>query len=90
MQEAATATPNPSPPQTGNPAGRSKTGNKIEAFFNQENIATLVVAVIIGVAVILPLVALFINSFLVLDSSGWDTEWGFDNYIEMVTDRIIP
>ena len=50
----------------------------------------MVVALIIGIAVILPLIALIINSFLVLDDSGWDTEWGFDNYLLMVTDRIIP
>lgn len=90
MQEAATATPSAGPRNSGANERRSKTGNQIKAFFNQENVATLVVALIIGIAVILPLVALFINSFLVLDSSGWDTEWGFGNYVEMVTDRIIP
>ena len=90
MQEAATATPNAAPQNSVANTRRSKTGNQIKAFFNQENVATLVVALIIGIAVILPLVALFINSFLVLDSSGWDTEWGFGNYVEMVTDRIIP
>ena len=90
MQEVATVATGPEPQMTGGPPRRSKAENRIRALFNQENIATMVVALIIGIAVILPLIALFINSFLVLDDSGWDTEWGFDNYLLMVTDRIIP
>ena len=90
MQEVATVATGPEPQTTGGPPRRSKAENRIRALFNQENIATMVVALIIGIAVILPLIALFINSFLVLDDSGWDTEWGFDNYLLMVTDRIIP
>ena len=90
MQEVATVATGPEPQSAGGPPRRSKAENRIRALFNQENIATMVVALIIGIAVILPLIALFINSFLVLDDSGWDTEWGFDNYLLMVTDRIIP
>ena len=90
MQEAATEMSDRGPEQIGDPERRSRMGNRIKAFLNQENIATLVVALIIAIAVILPLFALFVNSFLVLDSSGWDTEWGFDNYVTMVTDRVIP
>ena len=90
MQEVATVATGPEPQRTGGPPRRSKAENRIRALFNQENIATMVVALVIGIAVILPLIALFINSFLVLDDSGWDTEWGFDNYLLMVTDRIIP
>jgi len=87
MQEAVTATADTSPNST---APRSKAENRIRALFNQENVATMIVALIIGIAVILPLFALLVNSFLVLDDAGWDTEWGFDNYVTMVTDRIIP
>lgn len=60
------------------------------SLFTQESVATLVVSVIVGAAVIVPLVVLFISSFLVLDDFGFDTEWGFGNYVTMVTDRVIP
>ncbi|NND48928.1 MAG: iron ABC transporter permease, partial [Rhizobiales bacterium] len=59
-------------------------------LFTQENIATLIVSLIIAVAVILPLLTLFVSSFLVLDPMGWDTKWGFDNYERLFTDRVIP
>ena len=39
---------------------------------------------------IVPLVVLFVSSFKVLDPLGWDTTWGFGNYVTMFTDRIIP
>lgn len=60
------------------------------SLFTQETMLTMVVSIIVGAAVILPLLALFIASFQVLDESGFDTTWGFDNYYVMVTDRIIP
>ncbi len=60
------------------------------SLFTQESVATLVVSVIVGAAVIVPLVVLFISSFLVLDEFGFDTEWGMGNYLEMFTDRVIP
>ncbi len=65
-------------------------GNRLRGMFTQENIVTMVVSLIIGVAVILPLCALLVSSFLVLDPLGWDTEWGFDNYVTLFTDQVIP
>ena len=70
------------------PSGRWS--NKLEALFTQENIITIVVSIIVGVAVILPLITLVISSFLVLDDLGFDTEWGFGNYVTIVTDPVIP
>lgn len=64
--------------------------NRLRAGMTQENIATLIVSLIVGVAVILPLLTLFVSSFLVLDESGFDTTWGFENYVVMFTDRVIP
>ena len=64
--------------------------NRLEALFTQENIITIVVSIIVGVAVILPLITLVISSFLVLDDLGFDTEWGFGNYVTIVTDPVIP
>jgi iron(III) transport system permease protein len=31
-----------------------------------------------------------VSSFLVLDDMGFDTEWGFENYTLLYTDRVIP
>ena len=59
-------------------------------FLTQETIVTIVVGLIVAVAVILPLITLFVSSFLVLDDMGFDAEWGFGNYTTMFTDRIIP
>ena len=56
----------------------------------QENIITVVVSLIVAGAVILPLCTLFISSFLVLDDLGFSTTWGFDNYVTLVTDQVIP
>ncbi len=69
---------------------RSRTNNRLRAMLTQENIITLVVAIIVAGAVVVPLAVLFVSSFKVLDPLGWDTTWGFGNYVEMVTDRIIP
>ena len=71
-------------------AGRSKIANRLRGLLTQENVATMVVSLIVGVAVILPLFTLLVSSFLVLDPLGWDTEWGFDNYVTLFTDRVIP
>ena len=60
--------------------------NRLRAVFTQENITTIVVSLIVAVAVVLPLVTLFVSSFLVLDDLGFDTEWGFGNYVTLVTD----
>ena len=59
-------------------------------MLTQENLITAVVSLIVAAAVIIPLVVLFVSSFKVLDPLGWDTTWGFDNYVVMFTDRIIP
>ena len=71
-------------------AGRLNLANRLRGLLTQENVATMVVSFIVGVAVILPLCTLLISSFLVLDPLGWDTEWGFDNYVTLFTDRVIP
>ncbi len=47
-----------------------------QAIFTQETIVTSVASLVVGIAVILPLLALILNSFLVLDDLGFDTEWG--------------
>ena len=60
------------------------------SLITQESVSTLVVSVIVGAAVLLPLFALVVSSFLVLDSGGFDTAWGLDNYRTLFTDRIIP
>jgi len=59
------------------------------SLVTQETIATTVASLVVGAAVILPLIALVFNSFLVLDSSGFGTEWGLKNYRVMFQDRII-
>ena len=59
-------------------------------FMTQETIVTVLVGLIVAIAVILPLITLFVSSFLVLDDMGFDAEWGFGNYTTMFTDRIIP
>ena len=60
------------------------------SLFTQESVATIVVSVIVAAAVLLPLFALVVSSFQVMDSSGFDTTWGLDNYRTLYTDRIIP
>ena len=65
-------------------------GNLIRGMFTQENILTLSVSLIVAIAVILPLMTLFVSSFLVLDESGFDTEWGLENYRLLFTDQVIP
>lgn len=58
-------------------------------LFTQEAIATTIISVIVVLAVVLPLIALVVNSFLVLDDQGFDTEWGLENYYEMYDDPVI-
>ena len=69
---------------------RSRLNNRLRSMVTQENIITAIVALIVAGAVIVPLAVLFVSSFRVLDPLGWDTAWGFGNYVEMFTDRIIP
>ena len=60
------------------------------SLITQETVATTIVSIIIAAAVLLPLFTLVVSSFRVLDSEGFDTTWGLDNYRVMFTDRIIP
>lgn len=69
---------------------RSAWANRFRALWTQENVATMVVSIIVGGAVIVPLGVLLVSSFLVLDPLGWDTTWGFGNYVTLFTDRVIP
>ena len=69
---------------------RARMGNRLRGLFTQENVATMAVSLVVGVAVVLPLITLLVSSFRVLDPLGWDTTWGFENYVVMVTDRVIP
>lgn len=60
------------------------------SLVTQESVATVVVSIIVAAAVILPLLVLIVSSFRVLDSGGFDTTWGLDNYRTLYTDRVIP
>jgi len=59
-------------------------------LLTQESIATIMVSVIVAAAVLLPLFALIVSSFQVIDPSGFGATWGLDNYRTLYTDRIIP
>ena len=72
------------------PALQAPATSRWRSMVTQESMATLVVSVIVAAAVILPLFVLIVSSFQVLDSGGFDTTWGFDNYKTLFTDRIIP
>ncbi len=69
---------------------RPPTTSRLRSLFTQESVATLIVSVIVAAAVILPLFTLVVSSFQVLDSGGFDTTWGLDNYKTLFTDRVIP
>src|SRR5579872_4718731 len=60
------------------------------SLVTQESVATIVVSLIVAAAVILPLLVLVISSVRVLDTGGFDTTWGLDNYKTLYTDRVIP
>jgi iron(III) transport system permease protein len=60
------------------------------SLLTQETIATTIVSIIVGAAVLVPLFTLIVSSFLVLDPLGFDTAWGLDNYKALFTDRVIP
>ena len=63
--------------------------SRLRAMLTQETIATLVVSVIVGAAVLLPLFTLIVSSFQVMDADGFDTTWGFANYTSVLNDRVI-
>ena len=69
--------------------GVSRRQNWWRGLFTQENITTTVVSLIVGVPVILPIIALIVSSFLVLDDLGFDTEWGLQNYRDIFEGRVI-
>ncbi|MPZ56250.1 MAG: ABC transporter permease subunit [Rhizobiales bacterium] len=71
-------------------AADAPTTSRWRSLITQESVATLIVSVLVGAAVLLPLFTLVVSSFLVLDPGGFDTAWGFDNYKTLFTDRIIP
>jgi len=71
-------------------ASQAPTSSRWGSLFTQETVATAVVSVLVGAAVLLPLFTLVISSFLVLDPLGFDTTWGLDNYRQLFTDRVIP
>jgi iron(III) transport system permease protein len=53
-------------------------------LFTQENIVTTAVALLVGAAVFLPLFALIVASFRVLDEMGFSAQWGFGNYEQIL------
>ncbi|MBI3129200.1 MAG: iron ABC transporter permease [Candidatus Tectomicrobia bacterium] len=59
------------------------------SLLTQETLVTTIASLVVGAAVILPLGALVLNSFRVLDDSGFGTAWGLDNYQALFHDRII-
>ena len=59
------------------------------SLVTQENVITSVVAVIVAAAVFLPLFALVVSSFSVLDDFGFSAVWGLGNYREMARIPII-
>jgi iron(III) transport system permease protein len=71
-------------------AGRVRRIGRWRSRLDQETVATLAVSAVIAAAVLLPLLALVVSSFQVMDPLGFDTTWGLDNYRTLVTDRIIP
>jgi iron(III) transport system permease protein len=62
---------------------------RLGALFSQENLITGLVSLAVAAAVLLPIGALVISSFLVLDDLGFGTEWGFGNYREMFRGHVI-
>ncbi len=71
-------------------AAAAPSASRWRSLVTQESVATIVVSIVVGAAVLLPLFTLVVSSFQVLDSSGFDTTWGLDNYRTLFTDRVIP
>ena len=71
-------------------AVQRRAASRWRSLLTQESIATVVVSVVVAAAVILPLLTLVVSSFQVIDSSGFDSTWGFANYTKLFTDRVIP
>jgi iron(III) transport system permease protein len=71
-------------------AAEAPISSRWRSLITQESVATAIVAIVVGAAVLLPLFTLVVSSFLVLDPLGFDTTWGLDNYRTLFTDRVIP
>ena len=71
-------------------ADPSRRWSYLRNFFQAENSITMVVSILVMAMVLIPLGALIVGSFLVLDDLGFNTEWGFENYREMFQGHVIP
>jgi iron(III) transport system permease protein len=71
-------------------AAEAPAQSRWRSLLTQETIATTIVSIIVGAAVLVPLFTLVVSSFLVLDPLGFDTTWGLANYKALFTDRVIP
>jgi iron(III) transport system permease protein len=63
--------------------------DRLRSLVTQESIATIIVSIIVAAAVLLPLFTLVVASFQVMDTSGFSTTWGLDNYTALFNDRVI-
>ena len=54
-----------------------------------ETVTNTAVSLLVAAMVLLPLLALVVSSFLVLDDLGFGTEWGLANYREMFQGHVI-
>ncbi|MBI4251791.1 MAG: iron ABC transporter permease [Candidatus Tectomicrobia bacterium] len=75
--------------QTLSPSVAVSRPNRWRSLLSQESLITSIASLVVGAAVILPLLTLVISSFLVLDSSGFSADWGLENYRLLLHDRII-
>ncbi|MGH8635651.1 MAG: hypothetical protein ACREUZ_00795, partial [Burkholderiales bacterium] len=63
------------------PAGPARAhAARWRSLFTQENVVTSIVAIVVGAAVVVPLLVLVVASFRVLDELGFNAEWGLGNY----------
>ncbi|MPZ45445.1 MAG: ABC transporter permease subunit [Betaproteobacteria bacterium] len=63
------------------PAGPARAhAARWRSLFTQENVVTSIVAIVVAAAVVVPLFALVVSSFRVLDELGFNAEWGLGNY----------
>lgn len=74
---------------SGNDVTASATPGRWRSLITQESISTIVASILIAVVVLLPLAALVVSSFRVLDGFGFSSHWGLGNYQAMYEDRLI-
>lgn len=55
----------------------------------QERISTTGVSILVAVIVALPLLMLVLSSFRVLEPKGFETVWGLENYVTMLSNHVI-